>query len=392
MQINEIIHILENEDSKGFIISNLNKDVGQLSLQNRDKYDFNLTTCLQLIKLYQKAKYKLPSFIGLALTEKSYQQASSEKVAHFKSQIINGRRLIDACGGLGVDDLAFSKSFTEVVSFDTDAELNQLVRYNFDKLAITNIERIDAEFSSHRIDEGDILYLDPDRRVEGKRSILLEDLEPNVLNILSDVPNNTEVWIKLSPLFEVKQIIQEVQGIAGIYAISEGNDVKEMLLHIITGRTFDDVALHAVELGEHAYHASTTKNSWSDNLALSDEISSYIIFARSACNKLHISDHLLQAHKATKINGMELYSSQQLIYRNEFRTYGVKEELPLQLKKLKRELKNRGIAKAELIVKGHSKKTDQWYKDLNLQQGDKTMLLLLFGTISRAFICEPIKS
>lgn len=369
-------------------MSHLNDNPAVLSLKFANKLPFNLTSCLQLIKIYSKCRSKLPSFIGLALTDKSYQQSTSEKVANFKAQQYSGDLLIDASGGLGVDDHAFAKSFAKVISYDTDTDLNDLVRYNFKELGITNVERLDGSLPLNNMAFGDVLYLDPDRRPNGKRLIGLSAMEPNVLKVLEKVPSKTKVLIKLSPVFEVKQLLAELSGVQKIFAISEGNDVKELLVELVKDAAHSYCELHAVEVGYNHYHYTDTPNAWTTKLALTNKVLAYLYLPKASINKLHLAQSINQLSDMVQLDGFELFTSKDLIERNELRAYEVLCISELSIKKLKRSIKEWGLKTAEIIVKGHKEHSELWYKKLNVNPGSNKVLFLLFGKVSKAILCE----
>lgn len=390
LQSNEIIHILKNKDSKSFVINHIGEDVANLSLRYSGKVDLNLTACLQLIQIYSKCRSKLPTFVGLGITDKSYQQATSEKVAEFKAQLYSGHRLIDACGGLGVDDLYFSKYFDQVLSYDTDVELNKLVRFNLELLQIDNIDRVDGSIIPEEVLGQDVVYLDPDRRIKDRRVIRLEDMEPNILEIVEGLPSKTKVLLKLSPLFEVKQLLAELKGVEKIFAISEGNEVKELFVELVKDSKVQDCSLHAVEVGKYHFHYRHDVSAWEIKPPISGRVNSYLYIPKSSLNKLHLSSAYAEQQEMQQLEEFEIYHSDVLNHTNEMRTYRVLATSDLTSKKLARSLKEWQLDKAELIVKGHSESSEKWYKKLKLKAGGNKVLFLLFGKVTKAILCDAL--
>ena len=186
LQSNELIGVLENEEAKDFITKHLDDNVKKLALRYSSKVDFDLPQCLSLLKIYQKAKHKIPLFVQqrLAMTERSYQQSSSQRAAEYKASLMRGTAIIDLCAGLGVDSLAFTQGFEKVVSVDSDPELHQLSLYNLNQLQVGNIQRILGQAEAQDVSSFDWIYLDPDRRQESSRKLLIEELKPNVGELL----------------------------------------------------------------------------------------------------------------------------------------------------------------------------------------------------------------
>ena len=66
----------------------------------------------------KKAKDKLPTWYKtnaiIYPSTLSIEQTSSEFLAAHKSQLINGKKVIDLTGGFGIDAYYFAKSFKEI--------------------------------------------------------------------------------------------------------------------------------------------------------------------------------------------------------------------------------------------------------------------------------------
>lgn len=218
--------------------------------------DYHKTTSIQLKKifpetykllaaqlsLYQKAVKKLPEFTShfCYMTTKSYEQSSSEAMANYKASLFKGNTVIDLSGGLGIDDIALSRSFKNVISVDMDAELNLLAEVNFAKLKINNIERITSkaeEYIQQSIN-ADLIYIDADRRVSGsgKKSVTLHDSSPDILSIISRLFEiSGKVLLKLSPLVDITYLSRSLSCIKELRVVSLDSEVKEILVLMENG-------------------------------------------------------------------------------------------------------------------------------------------------------------
>jgi hypothetical protein len=114
----------------------LEKYKGSSAVQLKKDFPDTYRLLASQLALYPKAAGKLPVFTSkfCYLTSKSYEQSSSEATADYKASMFKGNTLIDLTGGLGIDDIAFSRSFNRVISVDSDKELNKLAEVNFRKL------------------------------------------------------------------------------------------------------------------------------------------------------------------------------------------------------------------------------------------------------------------
>jgi hypothetical protein len=216
---------------------------GQLSpetflLQCKDNTKEQNWYLAEQLKLYPKAKYKLPSFTNALcwFTGKSYEQCSSEASAKLKSNLFNGGKLLDLSGGLGVDDVYFSESFKEVISLDPDEKLNILTEANFRKLQKFNIKRI-SETAESFLETNNLrfslIYLDADRRTSNQKSKLLETGSPDFFSLEEKLYEFTDdILLKLSPLIDIDYCLENLRFIKKVIVVSVDFEVKEVLCHL----------------------------------------------------------------------------------------------------------------------------------------------------------------
>jgi len=229
----ELLHF----DLKSFIIQNLNNFNTAFILKlSKVKLPFHYGWLADQLQLYSKAQRKIPAFASVYcwFTPKSFEQSSGELSAFYKSGLFKGRKMLDLSAGLGVDDWAFSRSFQEVISIDTDEELNKIVRHNFDKLGINNIRRIAAKAEDFVKQDGtyDLIYIDADRRPNAQgKTFNLKDSSPDVFAIKTRLLELSDaVLVKASPLLDIDHCIKLIPEIVAIHVVSAENEVKELLL------------------------------------------------------------------------------------------------------------------------------------------------------------------
>lgn len=187
------------------------------------------------LKLYPKAKYKLPTFTNSScwFTGKSYEQCSSEASAKLKSILFKGGKLLDLSGGLGVDDYFFSESFKEVIGLDPDEQLNMLVRANYEKLGKKNITRITKtaeDYLQENKNNFSLIYLDADRRAGAHKSKLLETGSPDFFTLKDQLLECSDlILLKLSPMIDLDYCIEQIPFLKQIFVVSVESEVKEVL-------------------------------------------------------------------------------------------------------------------------------------------------------------------
>jgi hypothetical protein len=230
-----------NFDIETFIKKHINDNKNTLAfkLKANKQTNYNANLVLETLINYKKALYKVPIYAlnYCWLPTKSYEQCSSELTSFYKSSLYKGDKVLDLSGGLGIDDIAFAKKFNEVISIDCDEELNEIVKYNFNKLGIKNIERVTAfaeDFLQKNNTNFDLVYIDADRRPSGNnKNFLFEDCTPNILEIIPPLKQiSNQLLIKLSPLIDLNYCIKSINNIEEIHVVSLKNEVKEILLKV----------------------------------------------------------------------------------------------------------------------------------------------------------------
>jgi hypothetical protein len=253
-------------DVKTFIINHINDNKNTISFKIKSLKETNFSANLVLETLfnYKKALHKIPSMAAnyCWLPTKSYEQASSELTAFYKSSLFSGQIVLDICGGLGVDDMAFAKKFEKVISLDSDNELNEIVKCNNEKLFINNIERISTlaeTFLASNSQKFDLVYIDADRRPDAQHKIFkLEECTPNIFEIWQLLIQCTsQVLLKLSPLVDLVYCQQNIPNLAKIYVVAVKNEVKEVLIQIdlTEKKTPEIIAVNLIS--DHNYQTFT---------------------------------------------------------------------------------------------------------------------------------------
>lgn len=217
----------------------------------RKTYGSHSTLMADQVLMRKKAEHKLSQFAktGCWLTRRSFEQCSSEATALFKSTLFSGSDLLDLCAGLGIDDMAFSRSFQHIVALDTDTFLNTLVRRNNELLGIRHIERVDCDagtFLQNTHSRFDLIFADADRRPGAGRSHALRDCTPDIISLLPRIFECThQVLLKLSPLFDIREAIRILPYVKDIYVVEWDGEVKEILVAMHYGYS-DSPIIHAV--------------------------------------------------------------------------------------------------------------------------------------------------
>ena len=187
---------------------------------------------------YHLAKRKFPSIhkSGMLYTRQMLEQSSGEAILNYKSSLFSGDTAIDLTGGLGMDTYMLSLNYNHVHSVEMDEEVFKLTRHNHSKLGVKNCtyHNSKCELFLQEFDErAELVYVDPSRRDKNRKVFLLEDSSPNIFDILPMVKNITNRFvIKLSPLYDITQLLRDFDQVANIFVISVSGEVKELLVEM----------------------------------------------------------------------------------------------------------------------------------------------------------------
>ncbi len=158
-------------------------DVLQLARKLRSRFSPGLAReVAELHSLRRRGKSKFPTFTLPYLTSKGLEQSSAEEVAKARAQEISsinaGASLLDATCGIGADSMALALGGLRVVSADLDLKHCDFARANLMAQGLkARVVRADALRSCAHTD---LLLLDPDRRVAGKRSMSPREWSPTL--------------------------------------------------------------------------------------------------------------------------------------------------------------------------------------------------------------------
>lgn len=221
-----------------FINANIGADSSKLALQKNPFPEVNWIAILNQIAAKTKAKDKLPTFFKteniIYPSKISVEQTSSEKTSLYKASIVSGETLIDLTGGFGVDDLYFSKVMKNVIHCEIDAELSNIVRYNFEIMGVRNI-KCELGDSYTYLDKTesklDWIYIDPSRRNDTKGKVfMLKDCFPNVPELLPFYFTKTDtILIKTAPILDISAGLLELSKVKCIHIVAVDNEVKELI-------------------------------------------------------------------------------------------------------------------------------------------------------------------
>lgn len=190
---------------------------------------------------FKKAETKFPSLasvinIRFPLTE-NLEQSSSEATANYKAAIIGPyANIIDGACGFGIDTIAFLKQGHKVLALDPNPILTPLLMRNCERLGLSGLSTHSQhleQYLAETTETYDWIYIDPSRRVEGRKLVQLADLEPNLIPLLPVLfKRASNVLVKLSPLLDLKELERWTNRIRRIHVLEWEGECKEILAEI----------------------------------------------------------------------------------------------------------------------------------------------------------------
>lgn len=236
MSFEVLIEELQSEKAQAFIADHIKEDTNKLRLKFHQKSDFPYSECIDQIEAKQRLIKKNPTWVKNAKLifppKLNVEQSSSDATANYKASLVHGNAFIDLTGGMGVDSFALSRRFKKGVYCELSSALCNVSKHNFKTLHAT-IETHNAngfDILRETTQKFDLIFVDPARRIEGKRMVSLKDCEPDITKELELVfEKSNQLLIKTSPLLDISKVLKEIPFVKEVHVVSVNNECKELL-------------------------------------------------------------------------------------------------------------------------------------------------------------------
>lgn len=155
---------------------------------------------MEVAQTRHRAKSKFSRANRMFFTKRGYEQATDEWIGQYKAERFNGCTTIaDLCCGIGGDAISLAlKAPTHLV--DSDDQLCEMARHN--ARVYGNEELITNHIAAEEFSIADVQawHLDPDRRVDNRRTIQTENFSPELDAIRRMLAKNPNAAIKSAPV------------------------------------------------------------------------------------------------------------------------------------------------------------------------------------------------
>lgn len=279
---NEHLPLLEKKllaKLHSFLLEHLHADIAQLAFKKVLVKGLDNRFVLEQLYGKQKARIKLPFLFEqstiLYPVKVSVEQSTSQLVAQWKSNLVQGEKMLDMTGGFGIDSYHFAQKVQQLTYIEQQTPLFKIVQHNFQQLAVDNITVHNTnavDFLSMTTEQFDWIYLDPARRDEaGNRKIGLLGYTPNMIEIKDLLLTKTKnILLKTSPMLDIQQAIQQLQSVTKIYVVGLQNEVKE-LLFVLSSQVTPTIKFHCVNLSKDG-----TTHTYIPNTSLEEKVSYHL--------------------------------------------------------------------------------------------------------------------
>lgn len=336
---------------------------------------------LTTLRLRRKAEAKFPRFArDMLFTEAGLQQASHPLARRYRAGLVESRKVLDICCGIGGDSLALAAVGKDVLGLDIDPIRIAIARHN---AAATELgAAFQAADASQSIPQGySCIFFDPGRRDRwGRRIHHVEQYQPP-LSLLRAWKAG-EVIVKLSPAVDCRQLAS--YG-GQVEFISANGQLVEALLW----RHRPSSLPRATRLTDGGAYHLTGKRPAEVNIT---SPKTWLFEPDPAVLRAGLVQNLARQLNATMIDDAIAYLTMDARAETPWGRYlKILDWMPFQLKRLRRYLVERGVGRITVKKRGFAMTPEALIARLRLRAGDEARVLVMTRHLGKpiAIICEP---
>ena len=237
---------------RDFLTRHADDDPAALALRKPPAAGWNMLLLARQVAGRQQIRRKLPTWHAapgvLYPPTRALEQCSSERLARWRATLPGAAvHVADLTGGFGVDATCFARAGHRVHCVEAEPALTALAAHNGPLLGATAVEWRTGSAEAWP-DRADLIYLDPDRREEGRRLVPLERCRPNVVALRNRLLQRAPVLlVKAAPGLDLDRAMGQLPGTTDVWVVADGGEVKEVLLRVVAAAG-PEAHLHAVQL------------------------------------------------------------------------------------------------------------------------------------------------
>lgn len=181
---------------------------------------------LDQARLRPKAADKFAQPLRCLYLEEALQQASSLPLARYHArQFTDYTAVADLGAGIGADTLALAGAVDHVTAIEQDPMRAAILRHNLHACGVENVTVLEDDWTRLAITvQG--AFIDPARRVEGRRVFSLHAMQPPLAAILTLQQQVPDLLVKAAPGVDHAEIPADAE----VAFVSLNGELKEALL------------------------------------------------------------------------------------------------------------------------------------------------------------------
>lgn len=364
------------EEIEAFYLEHKHANAAEILLKTPENERGKVQWLLNQTASRKKVESKIPSLASrydvVLSPVANLAQSSSEATARHKAQFVSGS-LLDLTLGSGIDAWRMSANATSLTGVEPNESLAQITSHNLTALQVLhNVEITDAEsYLANNQSTFNTIFLDPSRRSDdGAKTVALHRMQPDLTGMWETLlERGDQVIVKLSPLFDITAVIQQLPGVFEIRIVSLNNEVKELLIRAKKGYA-ESVQVIAEEIGisPWEYSVPATRTSAAPQTG---EWQQYIYDPSPALIKQNAHDYYAVEHGLIKpIKDASIYTSNALLPDFPGRVFEVKEiSKPYKINSLPKRL--------SIVTRYYFEKPEEIRKRLKVGESDTDFLFAI---------------
>lgn len=385
-----------------FIAQHKTDNVRKLALK-RVPEGVDIAFCLQQIEGWQSAGKKIPRWSqtdGLLYPPRlSMEQCSSEKTAMYKKQLVQRllcdemEEMVDLTGGFGIDFSYLAPLFRKAIYIEQQEQICQIATHNFNLLGLhhAEIRNTQAEKELSNINNVSLIYADPARRDNvGRKVVLLEDCQPNVISLQGELLNRSKVvMLKLSPMLDIQQALRQLNSVREVHVVSVDGECRELLLVMYHRKM--PLRYICVNLANTS-QITEVADDWPKPV-ICDQVRTFLYEPNASILKAGVQDALCEQFKVEKLHPFShLFTADELVEAFPGRIFRVVGKSDFSKQGLRSLLS--GVKQANLTVRNFPATVQELRKKLKLSEGGR---IYLFATTLKdeshvLLQCEKVKT
>lgn len=377
--------------------------VEQLALQLSGRKDLDTAFILRQVEGYQRLRTKVPTWASMDELHYppriSLEQCSGEAAARYKAEVVRfllggqrGKRMIDLTGGLGVDFSFIAPLFDEAEYVERSPELCTLARHNFPLLGLHGFTVTEGDGTERlrTMIPADLIFLDPARRDgAGRKTVRLEDCDPNVLTLLPLLREKARyVVLKLSPMLDIADSLRSLGCVSEVHVVSIGRECKDLLL-IIDNEAEGDSRPRIIAAEDDKRLVFTHEEEEQTTAPQATTIGTYLYEPGPAVLKSGAFKTIARRYDLEKLHpSAHLYTAERLVEDFPGRSFLVEQTFSFNKAGLA-DLRRR-VQKANLTLRGFPAEIETLRKKLKIKEGGEDYLFAttLFPDTHLLILCR----